>query len=289
MATNPHARAVALALATNDALGALFDDLGSKDDERGIYGIYALFLALLEQLFDVPVQALGALGRMELQLERELNTSMGNAASLGISTALSLLSLRGFEAVAGAELLGAPLRAAAVDALMGIVRAQIGTARSAILYNVFDRETVLGSAERPGLLAPGPVVRESARWIAATSSAAQVQVIDAGLGDARDEWGLQAVAAIDERTTECCLKVHGQVAPLGEPFRLTGEPRYADEMSAPPFHQYCRSSLALVKLDEATDALSRDMVDAAYAEFVSRKTGDKRAVRVPSSAVSRRS
>lgn len=287
MATS-HARAVTLALATNDALGALFDDLGSRDDERGIYGIYTLFLALLEQLFDVPAQAVNALDRMETALERELNTGMGNAAALGISTALSLLSLRGFEAVAAAELLGVPLRAAAVDALMSIVRAQIGTARSAVLYGVFDRETILGNGERPGILAPGPVIRESARWIAATSSAVQVQVIDAGLGEQRGEWGLQAVAAIDERTTECCLKVHGQVVPLGDEFVLTGEPRYADRMKAPPYHWFCRSSLALVKLDEATDALTRDMIEAAYAEFTARKQRSAERVRVPSSATSRR-
>ena len=287
MATN-HARAVSLALATNDALGALFDALGSRDDERGVYGVYALFLALLEQLFDTPAQALGALSRMEANLERELNTGMSDAAALGISTASSLLSLRGLAGVASADLLGVPLRAAAVDALMSIVRAQIGTARSAVLYGVFDRETILGNGERPGILAAGPVIRESARWIAATSSAVQVQVIDAALGEQRGEWGLQAVAAIDERTTECCLKVHGQVQPLGELFQLTGEPRYADAMANPPFHFFCRTSTALVRLDEATDALTVNMLEAAYDEFVSRKTGDKRTVRVPSSAVSRR-
>ena len=54
-----------------------------------------------------------------------------------------------------------------------------------------------------------------------------------------------AVATIDERTTECCLEVHGQVQYLGAPFHLTGDPHFASEMEKPPFHWHCRTSVAL--------------------------------------------
>lgn len=52
----------------------------------------------------------------------------------------------------------------------------------------------------------------------------------------------QAVAAIDDRTTECCLRVHGQIADLDKPYKLTGTPRFQDEMMFPAFHWNCRTS-----------------------------------------------
>jgi hypothetical protein len=55
----------------------------------------------------------------------------------------------------------------------------------------------------------------------------------------------QAIAAIDQRTTRCCLRVHGQIQPLDRPFELTGTPRYADRMMQPPFHWRCRTVFAL--------------------------------------------
>ncbi len=52
----------------------------------------------------------------------------------------------------------------------------------------------------------------------------------------------QAVAAIDDRTTECCLRVHGQIQDLDKPYKLTGTPRFQDEMMFPAFHWSCRTS-----------------------------------------------
>lgn len=52
----------------------------------------------------------------------------------------------------------------------------------------------------------------------------------------------QAVAAIDDRTTDCCLRVHGQITDLDEPYKLTGTPRFADAMMFPAFHWRCRTS-----------------------------------------------
>jgi hypothetical protein len=46
----------------------------------------------------------------------------------------------------------------------------------------------------------------------------------------------QAVAAIDQKTTDCCLRVHAQAQPLDKDFHLTGEPRYADYLPYPGFH-----------------------------------------------------
>lgn len=104
-----------------------------------------------------------------------------------------------------------------------------------------------------------------------------------------NEWGRQAVAVIDERTTDCCLRVHGQWQAFGDDFVLTGEPRYADHMGAPPFHKWCRTATALVQRKYAADDLTRQMRDAARDELVARKTQHpRRKVITPANAFSRR-
>lgn len=65
----------------------------------------------------------------------------------------------------------------------------------------------------------------------------------------------QAIAAIDDRTTECCLKVHSQIQDLDKPYKLTGTPRFQDEMMFPGFHWRCRTSSAAYHpaFDEAAE------------------------------------
>lgn len=55
----------------------------------------------------------------------------------------------------------------------------------------------------------------------------------------------QAIAAIGGNTTDCCLRVHGQIQPVDKPFKLTGSPRFADEMQYCPFHWRCRTSISM--------------------------------------------
>lgn len=52
----------------------------------------------------------------------------------------------------------------------------------------------------------------------------------------------QAVATIGPNTTRCCLRVHGQIRDIGEPFELTAEPRFARHMMHPSFHWNCRTA-----------------------------------------------
>lgn len=55
----------------------------------------------------------------------------------------------------------------------------------------------------------------------------------------------QAIAAIGKNTTDCCLRVHGQIVDNDKPFELVGEPRFADELMTSPFHWNCRTSIAM--------------------------------------------
>lgn len=99
----------------------------------------------------------------------------------------------------------------------------------------------------------------------------------------------QAIATIDERTTDCCLQVHGQIQPLDEPFQLSGTPRYADEIQDPPFHWYCRTSEALYhEAFEEVGIPTSKMRDAADAELQARERTKGRVAIYPSHATARR-
>lgn len=83
----------------------------------------------------------------------------------------------------------------------------------------------------------------------------------------------QAVAAISDKTTDCCLRVHGQVQPLDQPYRLTGEPRFADEMMYPAFHWNCRTASVAYHPDfeRGSRMTTSGMVDAAKEELKGRQ------------------
>lgn len=103
------------------------------------------------------------------------------------------------------------------------------------------------------------------------------------------EYKRQAIAAIDERTTETCLLVHGQVKPLDEPFKLRGTPRFADEIMRPPFHHYCRTAQSLYNpLFERFGTPTNVLVNAAQAELLAREQTGRRVEIHPASATSRR-
>lgn len=103
------------------------------------------------------------------------------------------------------------------------------------------------------------------------------------------EYSKQAIATIDERTTDCCLRVHGQIKPIDEPFHLTGTPRYADNVQDPPFHWYCRSTEVLYNPAFEEFGIPTDkMRDMAVLELDARELTGRRSVIYPSHSTSRR-
>lgn len=135
---------------------------------------------------------------------------------------------------------------------------------------------IIGDGTRLGLLQPAPIQRELARWMAQAVSSGFTEWI-VGDADSDDfEFKRQAVAGIDERTTDCCLRVHGQIVGLKEDFHLTGTPRYADDQRDPPFHDYCRTSIALY-LPDFDDGYTDDMKEAARLERKARESDNYRA------------
>jgi hypothetical protein len=107
--------------------------------------------------------------------------------------------------------------------------------------------------------------------------------------DPEQTYQKQAIATIDERTTDCCLQVHGQIQPIDEPFILPGSPRYADEIQDPPFHWYCRTSEALYHPSfEEIGIPTETMERQAQKEITARAESKKRVPIYPSHATAQR-
>jgi hypothetical protein len=104
-----------------------------------------------------------------------------------------------------------------------------------------------------------------------------------------EEYKRQAIAAIDGRTTACCLAVHGQIVGFDKPFRLSAEPRFAEYVYAPPFHWNCRTAISLYtpEMDDS-GVTTDDMRSAALAERKARRETGKRVEIHPAHATSRR-
>lgn len=81
----------------------------------------------------------------------------------------------------------------------------------------------------------------------------------------------QAIAAINSATTQCCLRVHGQIQPPDKPFELTAEPRFARHMMHSPFHWNCRTSIAMYHPSfESGDMPTGKLREKAQAEIKKR-------------------
>jgi hypothetical protein len=136
-----------------------------------------------------------------------------------------------------------------------------------------DPSLIYGDGVRLGALQPAPINRDGTKWIVAAVTLAFLWWL---FGRPDDDGNYvmppdldvrkQAIAWVDPVTTDCCLRVHGQIQDFNKPFRLTGTPRYADRMSSPPFHMWCRTALALY-MEEFDIGLTEDMRREALAEM----------------------
>jgi len=138
---------------------------------------------------------------------------------------------------------------------------------TALMLSGADEGLITGDDTRQGVLRASEVVMAGAFWVASLWWDSFSQTADAA-GAAGGGFDKQAVAALDARTTDCCLRVHGQVQSLAAPFHLDGTPRYADEIDWPPFHGWCRTSGVLYQAtyDDGLTEPMRASADTVLAE-----------------------
>lgn len=82
----------------------------------------------------------------------------------------------------------------------------------------------------------------------------------------------QAVATLSGDTTDVCLRVHGQIRELDEPFEIVGEPSFGRRQQASPFHWRCRTSIVAYHpvFERTSTVKTADMVAQAEKELATR-------------------
>jgi hypothetical protein len=127
-------------------------------------------------------------------------------------------------------------------------------------------ERIIGDGDRLGLFQPAPVQREGSRILPETLAAGFTAWVIGVTHKREQPFDKQAIAAVDGRTTETCLNVHGQTQPLDGKFQLVGTPRFARRLDWSPFHWYCRTSVTLY----------RNEYDDGYTERMEKQTKKER-------------
>jgi hypothetical protein len=231
-----HAASVRSASEMGDDLLRLFRLVGQSDAPRGrllsAYRRARDVLATPEALRNARLVR-DTLAELQSSVERDLITLWDEGADVG--------KMRAGQQKAIYRLDTRPrstdrdlLRDAAVGAVTSIIARQSAAIVADVLQGRARPETVLGDGTSAGVLNPFQALGPARDQVAQAGRAGYE--VEMGRPARPTEWWQQAIAAIDERTTECCLLVHGQAVPMGATFTLEGEPRYADEQEAPPFH-----------------------------------------------------
>lgn len=263
MAT-PHERAVAAALDADNELRRLFAQMGNTEHPRGrILRAYRQARRAMGQQ-STPAVVVDILTELRATLAGVMRQLLDQAAAAGAAQAATNL--------AAYQLPDGPDDYQPEDewaAWMAAYDAQAAQVRGLALTGA-DAAILTGDDSRAGALTPAPILTEGARWLAIALGAGFTHSIESALLPSRATYLRQAVAAIDDRTTDCCLRVHGQTVPFNRPFRLTGTPRFADEIMWPPFHWYCRTAVALVRPEDSEDDLTRSMRASARREQANR-------------------
>ena len=160
-----------------------------------------------------------------------------------------------------------------IEAVLGRLDAQTRTAEAfAALGEPPDvwlgRE---GDQDDAGFISVGAILNPMSDFITSSYSDAWEQGVDAAsrLGFLALK---MAVAIVDGRTTKCCLAVHGQIRPFFQPFHLTQPPAWEPYKMTPPFHNYCRTGMAIY-VAEFDDGITEDMEAEAGAELDRRGAG----------------
>ncbi len=258
-----HDRAVALALRTSNELKRLFNRLGNVDHPNGrILAAYRQARRALKGNIGNQMVVLDALRELRQAIAETVRSQLQEAQDAGIRQATTELALYGLPNTAYV----AP-SVVELGAVMATFDGQAAQVRGLALQG--DESMILGDATRVGALGPGIVTREAAKWLAtvAISAWSSVTTDNVERVSGQEDFLRQAVAAVDKRTTDCCLRVNGQTVGMNEPFHLTGTPRYADYQMMPPYHDRCRTAQALVRRREASDDITQRLKATARAEL----------------------
>lgn len=259
MPANPLELAQKSGVRMNGRIGDLFAKVGSSAHPRGeITTTYkqsrlALRSALGERNKLLATQ--DVLRRTRADLQRSVSSIFSSAIALGDDEARRQLSIYGRTTNQTINL--TIETQSAIDTVMARFDAQAAAVRALVVTDAEDAQ-IAGDENSDGVLSASDVAAGMSYWITYLVWGGFESLIF-GNPSTGLNFEKQAIAAIDMRTTDCCLKVHGQVQPFNKPFILKGSPRFADMMDWPGFHYYCRTS-AVLYVAEFDDGITAKLI-----------------------------
>lgn len=267
------------ALRTNRELGKLFARLGTAEHPRG--KVLVAYRNARRALRDVlrqraPAIAPGAWLGARFEAQEVMSGLKDSVRTVADTTLTAAVELGWQQAEVEARVWELEPLMPYIDT-MAMTNAWVGIVEQqerlilATLATGADPALILGSDTTVGLLRPDTVTREGAHWLAVAAGLALIGALQPAMQGTGRAWGKQAIAAIDAVTTECCLRVHGQVVPENKPLHTTGSPAFAEWQNWSPFHWNCRTSVGMVPLDEADDDLTAMLLEQSAGEQEKRR------------------
>lgn len=274
MSRDAHQAVIRAAERTERGLKGLFDGLGNAEHPHG--RVLRVYRSLRTNVGATLAQGRG-MGERQAVRDLLLDTRstftlmfddlLRQAADLG--TAQAEAQVKAYDLGGFTTGLDTALLQDALGAWLGVYDAQAASVQAALALGA-DDPVIVGDEERAGLLAPSSVILTGTTWLALAAMWGFWWYVEGPAKRKGYDWWKQAVAAIDHRTTDCCLKVHGQAVPLDKDFQLVGSPAFAPHMDWSPFHYHCRTSIVLVLPEDAQDGLTDQMRETARDELEAR-------------------
>lgn len=272
MKINPLQKNIQGAYIASDYLGWLFTQIGNSNHPRGVIpvayrnSLRSLKTALTERN---PVRSAGeVMASLNREVVSGVRPILENAVIYGSSYADRQLENLNITGNNRSEQDWGGLFAAlnALDAVINKQKSEI----MLLMMTGADQSRIIGDNSRVGALRPGDVISHATEYAASLLWDSFHKRIKTKARSQADRIKKVAVAAVDSRTTDCCLRVNGQVRGVDEPFHLSGSPRFSDEMDWSPFHHYCRTSVAL-HYPEYDDGITTDLQDQSKKELERRE------------------
>ncbi len=284
MPTSQTQKAIRSGLRMNQRMGDLFADIGNSANPEGrIAALYsdarfAIIGALAGGAAISVIQ--GILDRLKRDVQREIAAIFNSSINLGVEEARWQLELYDANVLGGINL--TTEKDSAMRAIMARFDAQHAAMLALLTVDASD-EQIIGDETRNGVFNWLEIVEAVAYWAAFLVWQAFDNMIENSrnsAGNRIENLFKMAVAIVDDRTTDCCLRVHGQIQPLNGMFKLTGTPRFADEMDYPAFHRYCRTGTVLYspELDPGGKQRAK-LLEETKAELKAREDAKKKKVK----------
>ena len=260
-----HRKALEVAVEAQTDLTRILSSMGSRVRPDGvIYSAYSRARRLISANAQDKSAVEDIIANFRESIEAQIAALINAGADLGYDSADKSTEIYGLRTPKGSRgELPAIRRTEAIAIAMGIVDTQLNSTRLLIASGNDDPETIIGTDQQPRHFNPAVTARE----VSALVPALMLSAWDLYVSYAVTERGLpfdfykQAIAALDNRTTDTCIGVHAQYQPVDDPFILGGE--FPGEKLYPPFHYWCRTVTALVLAQDVEDEMTELMRESA--------------------------